>query len=113
MKLRGNNGCCVFDCRDMSYFTKNINQAEISQGRNCFSYTMSTENDQTFIFMEKTAGGVVAGVFSDRVQKFLWQFLTTMEDFEKLFADGTKKNDRILGPEDEIAFSTIRSYFSR
>ena len=113
MKSRRNNGRCVFDCCDTSYYASNINQEEISQGHDCFSHVKSKEFGRTFIFVTKAAGGVVAGIFSNRVRKFLWQFIATMEDFEKLFIDGTEENDRILGPEDEIAFSTIRSHFSQ
>ena len=103
----------MFDCRNASYWTKRFNQEEISQRHDCFSYIRSMDNEKTFIFVAKAAGGVVAGVFSDKSRMFLWQFITTMEDFEKLFADGTYSRDKYFQPEDEIAFSTVRSYFSQ
>ena len=68
-------------------------------------------NRPLFIYIEKTAKGIVAGIRNDTVKKFSWQFVTTIEDFEKLFWDGALKDGTDPSPEEVEALSKIRSDF--
>ena len=103
----------MFDYNGTCFCAHNINREEILQGHDCFTYIFSMYKEKRFIFVVKAAGGVVVGVFDDYWRTFLWLFITTMEDCEKLFPGGGSYKKKNLGPEDEIAFSTIRSYFSQ